>query len=55
MTIVCAWCRKLMGIKPPYVKLETIHGICPECKRHCLGRPLQATRQAMKNTVRRME
>ena len=32
MKIVCAWCKKIMGEKPP-LKDETItHSICHACK-----------------------
>ena len=31
MLIVCAWCQKSLGEKPPYKDIST-HGICPECK-----------------------
>ncbi len=45
MTIVCAWCKKVMGEKQG---TGTTHGICPEClaklqaqivtfRRHLLG------------------
>ncbi|WP_435549740.1 hypothetical protein [Desulfobacterium sp. N47] len=29
--IVCAWCKKPMGIKPGDSDLPISHGICPEC------------------------
>jgi len=32
MRIVCAWCKKDMGEKPPYEDKGTTHSICPECK-----------------------
>ncbi len=31
MKIVCAWCGKEMGEKPPLNNKETTHSICPEC------------------------
>lgn len=31
MKIVCAWCGKDMGEKPPYEDKGTTHTICPEC------------------------
>jgi len=32
MKIVCAWCKKDMGEKPPYEDKSVTHSICPECK-----------------------
>lgn len=32
MKIVCAWCGKDMGEKPPYEDKSVTHSICPECK-----------------------
>ena len=29
--VVCAWCKKSMGEKPPLEDKRTSHGICPEC------------------------
>jgi hypothetical protein len=31
MTVICAWCRRLMGEKPPYPDLRVSHSICEEC------------------------
>ena len=31
MIIVCAWCKKRMGEKPPYEDKSETHGICQEC------------------------
>ena len=31
MKIVCAWCKKDMGIKKGGKKEEISHGICKEC------------------------
>lgn len=31
MKIVCAWCGKDLGEKPPLEDKETTHGICEEC------------------------
>jgi len=33
MKIVCAWCGKLLGEKPPYKDKSTTHSICKKCKR----------------------
>lgn len=32
MTVVCAWCRKEMGQKPPLEDLRTTHTLCPLCE-----------------------
>ncbi len=32
MIIVCAWCKKKMGEKPPYEDKHETHSICPECQ-----------------------
>lgn len=55
MTIICAWCQQTLGTKEPLADTRVTHGICPPCKRAWLGKPLQATRQAMKDTARRIE
>ena len=31
MKIVCAWCKKNMGDKPPLKDMSTSHGMCEEC------------------------
>lgn len=31
MKIVCAWCQKPVGEKPPYENTGVTHTICPEC------------------------
>lgn len=31
MIVVCAWCKKSMGSKPPLKDESTTHGMCPEC------------------------
>jgi hypothetical protein len=31
MTIRCAWCRELLGYRPPMHVRETSHGICAGC------------------------
>ena len=31
MTIICAWCKKDMGQKPPLEKEVVTHGICEDC------------------------
>ena len=36
MKIVCAWCDKDMGEKPPYEDKGVTHGICPECYREMM-------------------
>ncbi len=32
MKVVCAWCGKDMGEKPPYKDKGVTHTICPECR-----------------------
>ena len=32
MRIICAWCDKDMGFKPPYEEKGVTHTICTECK-----------------------
>ena len=32
MQIVCAWCGKTMGEKPPYENKGVTHTICPDCR-----------------------
>lgn len=32
MKVVCAWCKKQLGSKPPYEDTSVTHSICPECK-----------------------
>lgn len=29
--IICAWCKKPLGEKPPLNKDDISHGICPQC------------------------
>ncbi|KKN75172.1 hypothetical protein LCGC14_0383310 [marine sediment metagenome] len=36
MKIVCAWCDKSMGEKPPLSDTRTTHGICDQCIRDCV-------------------
>lgn len=31
MKIICAWCKKDMGEKPPLDDERVTHTICPEC------------------------
>lgn len=31
MKIVCAWCKKDMGEKPPLDNTDIIHGMCKAC------------------------
>ena len=31
MLLVCAWCGKIIGTKPPKKDLSTTHGICKSC------------------------
>lgn len=44
MKIICAWCRKNMGEKPPFGGLNgkldkaITHGICSECEESILGK-----------------
>lgn len=33
MKVVCAWCDKIIGYKPPYRDKSTSHGMCKDCKR----------------------
>ncbi len=37
MTVVCAWCRRLPGTKPPADDSSTTHGICPPCRDRVLA------------------
>ena len=37
MTVVCAWCRRLLGTKPPADDSSTTHGICPPCRDRVLA------------------
>jgi len=32
MKVICAWCNKDMGTKPPLDSNHISHGICDECK-----------------------
>jgi len=31
MEVVCAWCGKKLGEKPPYEDKEVTHGMCQNC------------------------
>ncbi len=31
MKIICSWCGKNLGEKPPYKDKSTTHGICKKC------------------------
>ena len=31
MKIVCAWCKKKMGEKPPLKDKRVTHGMCTDC------------------------
>lgn len=31
MVVICGWCGKKMGEKPPYVDKSTIRGVCWSC------------------------
>ena len=44
MTVVCAWCKKDMGMKPPYNLLIVTHGICKDCERRILEKHKEAPR-----------
>lgn len=37
MRIVCGWCKKPLGLKPPIGDQRISHGICAECKRKWLA------------------
>ena len=37
MTVVCAWCQRLLGTKPPADDSSTTHGICPPCRDRVLA------------------
>ena len=40
MTIMCAWCKKVLGTKPPYTGKDsdkTTHTICPNCLKEQYG------------------
>lgn len=40
--VICAWCKKDMGQKPPLEKEVVTHGICSECKAKVLAeRPVE--------------
>jgi hypothetical protein len=43
MKIVCAWCGKPMGEKPPYEDESITHSICPECYEEVMGEPYPIT------------
>ncbi len=32
MKIVCAWCKKSIGEKPPLADTEITRDVCPDCK-----------------------
>ena len=32
MVIQCAWCKKILGLKVPYIDSSITHGICSDCK-----------------------
>ena len=38
MDIVCAWCKKGMGEKPPLDNDRTTHSICPDCVMYLKGK-----------------
>lgn len=38
MKVVCAWCGKDMGEKPPYEDTDSTHAICPKCYRKVRGK-----------------
>lgn len=38
MKIVCAWCGKDMGEKPPFEDKSVTHGMCPECYKKVKGK-----------------
>jgi hypothetical protein len=43
MKVVCAWCKKPLGEKPPFGDLTVTHGICPDCYKkemQAIGFPL---------------
>jgi DNA-directed RNA polymerase subunit RPC12/RpoP len=31
MIVICAWCGKKLGEKPPYDDKRVTHGICAKC------------------------
>jgi len=31
ITIVCAWCKKVLGVKCPEASDAVSHGVCQEC------------------------
>jgi len=43
MKIVCSWCGKDMGEKPPYEDKGITHTICPECYEKVTGKPYPIT------------
>lgn len=32
MTIICAWCKKVLGVKPPLENTDETHGVCKDCE-----------------------
>jgi len=44
MKVVCAWCQKDMGEKPPYEDKGVTHGICPECQKKYFPRLAMTTK-----------
>jgi len=44
MTVVCAWCKKSMGVKPPLNLTIVTHGICEDCERRILEKHKGAPR-----------
>ena len=32
MTIICAWCREVLGTKHPEAPDGVSHGMCPACR-----------------------
>ena len=51
MKVMCAWCGRSLGEKPPYSDTRISHGICRDCYDEQLGR-LDAT-QAVENAEQR--
>lgn len=47
MKIVCAWCDKDMGGKPPYEDGGTSHTICEDCLKKYFGKEVKIGKDKM--------
>lgn len=48
MTVICAWCGKILGEKPPHEDKSVTHSICKECIPHVLEEAASIIREGPK-------